>query len=118
MDQRDAVPAVQQVSLSPAAAAPAKRALISVVQQQLHAQGAPKGRADCQDEEGARRQRQQNAVLATADLAVNGVMTGAAVQQMAGAAAAAAAAGPSIVTMSVPGSILQRLLLLQLDGMW
>jgi hypothetical protein len=115
MDQRDtAVPAVQQVSLSPAAAAPAKRARMSTMQQQqLNAQGVPKARADCQEQEDARQQRQQNAVLATADLALNGAMTGAAAQQM--AEAAAAAAGPSVITVSVPGSILQ--LLLQLDSM-
>jgi hypothetical protein len=117
-----AVPAVQQVSLSPAAAAPAKRARMSAIQQQLHAQGAPTARADMlawQEEEDARQQRQKNAVLATADLALNGVMTGAAAQQMAEAAAApaqaAAAAGPSVITVSVSGSILQ--LLLQLDSM-
>jgi hypothetical protein len=79
------------------------------------------GIAASQYHQQQQQQLQQDAALATADLALNGVTTNAAAGQLAAAVAATAAvqaawaAGPSVITVAVSEPILN--LLLQLDAM-
>lgn len=123
---RTAAPAAQAVSLSPAGAV-AKRPRVSGRQQEREQQrqslagDESAGRVGGEDlalhEDDTKRQQQRHTALATADLALNGVMRAAAAQQVAAAhaAEAAAAAGPTVLTVSVSEPILK--LLLQLHGM-
>lgn len=152
-DMAAALAAAPQVSLSPPAAPKRARVSVRQSQQQhqqqqLHEDKGPSGAAAL-DQQGSetvlpapqelqhqpgiaasqchqqeQQQLQQDAALATADLALNGVTTNAAAGQLAAAVAATAAvqaawaawaAGPSVITVTVSEPILK--LLLQLDAM-